>query len=329
MTDIGLGAIGSTWPMSRLGPSRMSIRRAAPATVSAIAMLAMVAVCAGLEPGVLSVDGLTLVLTSTVPLVIAAEAQMVMMAAGDLDLGIGAFVGLVTAIAATTLATSPLTGVALLAALLVGYGLLGAFVHLRRVPSILATLGASFVWLGLGLTILAVPGGSTPAWLGQVATWNPGFIPAPLVWIVAVSVLVYAVTQRSGLGMRLRALGSNATALERAGLRPLATRVTVYVIVGVLGVLAGLMLAGQIGTGDPNAATDYTLTTVAAVIIGGGAFVGGNGVPFGVAIGAMTLGLIGVVLSLLGVASTWQPAVQGLILFVVLAGRVVALKVLR
>lgn len=319
MTDLALGTLNS----------KVRMRRAAPAAVSTLAATVMIFICIQLQSDVLSVTGLTLVLSSIVPLVIAAEAQMVIMTAGDLDLSIGSFVGLVTAIAGTSLATSPLLGLLLLCALVVGYGVLGAFIHLRRVPSLLATLGASFVWLGLGLFILPTPGGSVPPWLAQVAAWDPGFIPAPIILIIAVAALVYVVTQRSELGMRIRALGSNPTAMERAGVRPLTTRVITYMVAGVLGVLAGLMLAAQIGGGDVNSATDYTLVTVAAVILGGGAFTGGNAVPFGVAIGAVTFGLIGVVLSLLEVSSIWQPAVQGLIVFAVLAGRVVATKVLR
>lgn len=329
MADLGLATLRTAWSGSRWTPSKVGMRRAAPVTVSSLAAIVMLIICVQLQPSVLTVRGLTLVLSSSVPLVIAAEAQMLVMSAGDLDLGIGSFVGLVTAIAATSLAASPATGLLLLCALIAGYGALGAFIHLRRVPSILATLGASFIWLGLGLMILPVPGGTAPDWATAIAAWDPGFIPAPIVVIVAVAALMYVVTERSWLGMRIRALGSNPLAVERAGMRPLTSRVLTYSIAGVLGIVAGLMLAGQTGGGDANVATDYMLVTIAAVIIGGGSFTGGNAVPFGVAIGAVTLGLIGVVLNFLGVASTWQPAVQGLLLFAVLAGRMVAAKVLR
>ncbi|MEU0154515.1 ABC transporter permease [Micromonospora fulviviridis] len=310
-------------------PSRALLRRTGPAMVSAVAMVAMVAVCASLQSDVLTVPGLALILSATVPLVIAAQAQMVLMAVGDIDLGIGNFVGLVTVITATKLVSSPGTGTLLLLGLVGAYAVLGALIHLRRVPSLIATLGASFVWLGLGLFVLPTPGGSTPQWLATFGAWQPGGFPAPLLPILVVAALVWLLSARSSLGVRVRALGSNPVALQRAGLRPLAARVIAYAVAGALGVLSGLVLASQTAGGDVSSATSYTLITVAAVILGGGSFAGGTAVPWGVAIGGITLGLVSVVLSLLDVPSNMQSAVQGVIVLAVLAGRVVVGKVLR
>ncbi|WP_066947118.1 ABC transporter permease [Microtetraspora fusca] len=310
-------------------PSRARMRRTAPAVVSAVALAVMITVCASLQSDVLSVGGLTLVLSATVPLVIAAQAQMALMSVGDIDLGIGNFVGLVTVVSATTLVTSPLLGALTLIGLVAAYAVLGALIHLRRVPSLIATLGASFVWLGLGLFILPTPGGSTPEWLASLGSWQPAGFPAPLLPILVVALVVYLLTSRSALGVRMRGLGSNPVALQRAGLRPLTSRVIAYTVAGALGVLSGLMLASQTGGGDVSSASSYTLMTVAAVILGGGSFFGGSAVPWGVAIGGVTLGLVSVVLSLLDVQSNMQSAVQGVIVLAVLAGRVVVGKVLR
>lgn len=310
-------------------PSRALLRRTGPAMVSTVAMVAMIAVCASLQSDVLTVPGLTLVLSAAVPLVIAAQAQMVLMAVGDIDLGIGNFVGLVTVITATKLVSSPGTGALMLLGLVAAYAVLGALIHLRRVPSLIATLGASFVWLGLGMFVLPTPGGGTPQWLATFGSWQPGGFPAPLLPILVVAAVVWLLSARSSVGVRVRALGSNPVALRRAGLRPLAARIVAYAVAGALGVLSGLVLASQTGGGDVSSATSYTLITVAAVILGGGSFAGGTAVPWGVAIGGITLGLVSVVLSLLDVPSNMQSAVQGAIVLAVLAGRVVVGKVLR
>jgi ribose transport system permease protein len=310
-------------------PSRVQLRRSAPAVVSAVALAGMLAICASLQEGIFSVPGLALILSSAVPLVIAATAQMVIMSVGDIDLGIGAFVGLVTVVAATHLSASTGRGLLVLAGLVAAYAVLGALIHLRRVPSLIATLGASFIWLGLGLFMLPTPGGTTPGWLAEVGLWQPAGFPAPLVPILVVAAIAYLLAQRSSIGVRLRALGSNPVALERAGVRPLSTRVTAYTIAGVLGVMAGLALSSQTGGGDVSSANSYTLITVAAVILGGGTFHGGTAVPWGAAVGGVTLGLVGVVLSLMNVSSNMQPAVQGGIVLAVLAGRAVTERVLR
>ncbi|MGA5758654.1 ABC transporter permease [Nonomuraea bangladeshensis] len=310
-------------------PGRSRMRHAAPAAVSTLALIAMIGLCSSLQPGVLSVQGLTLVLSATVPLVIAAQAQMTLMAVGDIDLGIGAFVGLVTVVTATKLSSSPLVGGLVLLGLVAAYALLGLLIHLRRVPSLIATLGASFVWLGLGLFLLPTPGGSTPEWLAAFGAWQPAGFPAPLLPILLVTALVYLLASRGSAGVRMRALGSNPVALGRAGLRPLTSRVIAYATAGALGVVSGLALASQTGGGDVSSASSYTLMTVAAVILGGGSFAGGVAVPWGAAVGGVTLGLVSVVLSLLDVRSDLQSAVQGGIVLAVLAGRVLVGKVLR
>ena len=78
---------------------------------------------------------------------------------------------------------------------------------------------------------------------------------------------------------------------------------------------------------DASAAQSYTLLSVTAVIIGGSEFVGGVVEPVGVVAGAVTLSLVGVLLSLLGVDPNFTAAVEGLILILVLAGRSLARKV--
>ena len=85
----------------------------------------------------------------------------------------------------------------------------------------------------------------------------------------------------------------------------------------------------EIGGGDVNAVPGYTLTTIAAVILGGGMFTGGRAVAWGTLFGAITLGLLTVLLTLLNLSSNLQPAVQGFIVIAVLAGRLVVERVAR
>jgi ribose transport system permease protein len=292
-------------------------------------MLVILIACGILQPAVWSTTGLTLVFSAIVPLVIATQAQMLIMAVGDIDLGIGAFVGLVTTVASTFLSSSPLLGLLVLAGLVVGYCLLAALVQLRGVPSLISSLGASFIWLGLGLFILPTPGGTAPGWLTSYAYGRVGFLPSPLIPIVLAAALVWFVAQRTTLGLDLRALGSNTVALQRSGATPLAVRVRAYGLAAVLGILAGLALTGEIGGGDVTASSNYTLVTIAAVILGGGSFFGGQAVAWGATVGAVTLGLTGVILSLLNMSSNMQPAIQGVIVIAALAGRLIIRKVLR
>lgn len=334
MTTLSPSAPGSRAPRpprltGRLVGDREEVKRKAPAGVTFVALVAIIVVCGILQPVVFSATGLNLVLSSIVPLVVAALAQMVMMSIGDIDLGIGAFIGAVTTVAATFLSSSPVLGILVMLALIAGYGVLGVMVHVRKVPSLIATLGASFIWYGIGLFVLPTPGGVAPKWLLDVAAWTPTTFPAPIIPIIVITGLVWLLMRRSTLGADIRALGSNPLALQRSGVSPLRTRVIAYLLVGLLGVVSGLLLSSQIGGGDATSANSYTLVSVAAVILGGGAFTGGRAVAWGCMFGALTLGLVSVLLSLLDLSSNIQPAIQGGIVIAALAGRLAVEKVLK
>lgn len=305
-------------------------RRILPGMLTLAAMIVILLICGFIQPRIWSQTGLTLIMSPIVALAIASMAQMVMMSIGDIDLSIGFFVGMITAIVATLLQQSPLIGVLALAAAVLGYALLAALVELRSVPSLIATLGASFIWLGLGLFALPLPGGQPPDWLVRYTIWKPPLaIPLPVFTMVAATAITWFITQRTGIGVRFRSLGSNPVALIRSGASPLRVRMTAYATVGILGVLAGITLSAEIGGGDVNAVPGYTLTTIAAVILGGGMFTGGRAVAWGTLFGAVTLGLLTVLLTLLNLSSNIQPAVQGIIVIAVLAGRLVVERVTR
>ena len=315
--------------LTRRQRMRASVLSGSPAVLALVALVAIFVITATLQPGILSVPGLTLMLMSSVPLVLAAQAQMVIMSVGDIDLSVGYLVGLVTVIAATLFIDAPLMALGSIVGIVAVYALIAAVVQKRGVPSIIVTLGLSFVWLGIGLQIRPTPGGATPDWLSAISMWRPTGFPAPVIFIVAATLIGWYVTRRARMGVRMRALGSQAATLEKAGVSLVGTRITAYIIAAVLMILAGLMLASQTWSGDINAASEYTLMTIAAVILGGGTFSGGRAMPVGTTLGAVTLGLITVLLSLINLPSSLQSAAQGLIVIAVLAGRIIIERFVR
>lgn len=308
---------------------RASAVNGSPALLALVALAAIFIVTAALQPGILTVPGLTLMLMSSVPLVLATQAQMLIMSVGDIDLSIGALVGLITVIAATLFIDAPLAAVGLIAAIMIAYAVIAFVVQRRGVPSIIITLGMSFVWLGIGLQIRPTPGGATPQWLSVISQWRPTWFPAPIIFIALATLLGWYISRRARVGMQMRALGSQPAALEKAGASLTGIRIAAYVCASVFIILAGLMLASQTWSGDINSATDYTLMTIAAVILGGGSFAGGRALPIGATLGAVTLGLITVLLSLVNLPSSLQSAAQGLIVIAVLAGRVITERFVR
>lgn len=275
-----------------------------------------------LQPRTMSYFGLNLLLNLAIPIALATIAQMFILCVNELDLSIGAFVSLVACITATWLHDTPLLGVAALIGLIALYAALGALIHLRNLPSIVVTLGMSFVWLGLAVLVLPTPGGKAPEYIRSLMTLKPPVIPFPIIASVVIALVVHVALMRSAWGTVLRGAGGNPRSLERAGWSLLKIKMTMFALAGFFGVLSGMALVGLTTSADANIALRYTLLSIAGVILGGGEFVGGRVSPIGAVIGAMTLALAGSFLSFLRLNPDWQIGAQGAILIIVLALRV-------
>lgn len=293
----------------------------APATLPLIGLIAMLAAIGIGRPAAISYFGLSLILAYALPLMFVAMAQLCIMAIGDIDLGIGQFTSLVMCLSAAFLTASPALGIIAILLAIAAYAGLGALIHLRNMPSIVATLGAAFVWYGVALTLFPTPGGGAPPWLIAFARWKPPFVPLPILVAVLLALAAHILLMRSSYGVVLRGFGGNPVAVARAGWRPLAVRVSAYSLAGSLAAVGGLLLSGLSTTGDANVGGTYTLQSIAAVIIGGGQFSGGIVSPIGAVAGAMIILLTGSMLSFADISPNWQLSVQGAILIVVLSLR--------
>ena len=114
----------------------------------------VVAAIAWLNPRAISYFGFTLMLNLAIPIALATMAQMFVIAGNDLDLSIGTFVGFVCCVSATWLRDAPWLGALTLIGCVALYAALGALIYLRNLPSIVVTLGMSFVWQGLAILLL-------------------------------------------------------------------------------------------------------------------------------------------------------------------------------
>jgi len=273
------------------------------------------------QPLAMSYFGLNLLLNLAIPVAFATMAQVVILAVGDLDLSTGTFVSLVATIGATLLPTQPLLGVAALVALIGVYALAGALVEWRKLPSIVVTLGLSFVWLGCAVLLLPVPGGKAPQWLVAAMNVKTPLAPLPIWVALATALMGHWVITRSSFGTRIRGLGGHAAALARAGQSLVLLRAQAYALAGFFGVIAGLLLVGQATSADANIASRYTLVSIAAAILGGCEFSGGRVSPAGAVAGALTMTLAASFLTFLNVPPDFQIGVQGAILVLVLGLR--------
>lgn len=243
---------------------------------------------------------LRVVASQTVLVGICAIGMTFIMIGGGIDLSVGSVAALAGVCCALVLQQkySPLT--ASIAAIAVGglCGLINALLitGLRIIPFV-ATLGMLSIARGTAraladnsvvrldhrpdLLVDAVQPLGSSTWL------------APSVWIMfAVAILAAVVLNLTTFGRRTIAVGSNETAARFSGLRVEGQKIAVYVLGGLMTGLAGVFLFARTTEGDPTAAVGLELQVIAAVVIGGGSLMGGQGSILGTLIGAFMLTLL-------------------------------------
>jgi ribose transport system ATP-binding protein len=284
----------------------------------------VLAVMIAANPGVASVFGVDLLLLPALSLVLVTEAQMFVVGGGEIDLGVGAFAGLVSVLGATLLYDRPAVGLLAIAAALSAYALIGAIIHSRKIPAIVVTLGASLIWAGIGYSIQPTPGGASPDWLSALTSWSiSAYVPTSIVLIGAVAA-IGALLDWAPLGVVLRGFGANPAAMIASGWPPIRYGIVRYLVAGLFSAGAGLSLTSINASSDINSGNSYTLLSVAAVVMGGCALTGGVVALIGAVVGAVTLALIGALLGALGVSSDFNAAAQGAVLIGLLGVRYLA-----
>ena len=270
---------------------------------------------------------------SAAALVLAAVAQAIVVISGGIDLSIGAMIAFTNVVAAAAmLKADDQTGVAiaigvLLLGLLIG-AVNGALIVVTRVADIIVTLAMSFVWAGCALLVLSVPGGQADTWLTSLASGSvlTEWLPKPAVLVLLVIAIIWIPLRRSRLGLSLYAIGSNQLAAFRSGVSVGRTKIISYALAGLFSALAGLAVTANTGIGTPLPG-GYTLTSVAAVVLGGVSLAGGRGGVVGPIIAVMILSLIRTDMTFLNLNSNLATVTQGVILIVVVMfGSLAALR---
>lgn len=208
-------------------------------------------------------------------------------------------------------------------------GLLGLITGLAitstNVNSFIGTLAASFTYRGLGLILAS--GGLVAVTDATAAATLLGIVDGKYlglkgaVWIaVAFSVIVGIVLAKTVFGRQVYAVGGNQQAAFFSGIRTNRVLVACYVVSGIGAGLAGVIYVGRYGTGATNAYSDtFTFTAIAATVVGGVSIFGGSGAIWRGQLGILTFALIGNGLNLLGVDTTYQLTILGLLIFFAVA----------
>ncbi len=140
----------------------------------------------------------------------------------------------------------------------------------------------------------------------DVIQTSVGGIPIAFVVAVVLGIGLELALRYTRWGLSLRAVGSNEQSAARIGVRTDLVVVGAFIACSLLTVLGGVMVMAQLGIGDPNQGVTYTLTSIAAVVLGGTSLFGGRGAFIGVLFGAVLIQVINSTTTFLGLSGAWQ-----------------------
>jgi ribose transport system permease protein len=226
-----------------------------------------------------------------------------------IDLSVGSVIALAGVVAASLVVkghilVGALGGIAVGAAC----GLFnGALIGYLRIPPVIATYGMLFIARGLALSYT---GGfaiySFDMRFRWIATGLVLGIPVPILIAVAMAAALTFVSRRTILGKHIYAVGSNRVAARYTGVNIPFTLLVVYLLSGALSGFAALIYIARLNAAEPIIGELFALDAIAATVIGGTSFSGGEGGPRGTVIGALIIAVIRNGLNLLKVSSQWQ-----------------------
>lgn len=297
----------------------------APLFGSSAAIIIAIIVFSILSPRFLTLGNFSLILQQSVVIGILAVAQTLIILTAGIDLSIGAIAVLGTVVLAQASgAVGPAVGLLITLVVCVALGSAnGALVTVLRLPPFIVTLG-SFTAIVAGTRLFA---GSqtfpvsdplltllgTSFQIGAFTT-TYGVVAMLLVYLV----VGYALTQ-TAWGKHVYAVGGNPVAAKLSGVKADRTIFSVYVVAGVIAMIAAWAALGRIPNADPNAYQNANLETITAVVIGGTSLFGGRGWVTGTLIGTLIVGVLRNGLTLAGVDNLYQNIATGVLVIAAVA----------
>lgn len=285
-----------------------------------VAVLALVlALFTVLNPAFLSPGSLAAVVQALAFVGIVAVGQTLLIIAGEFDLSVGSTAALASMSAALLMTRGNVDPVlSMLVGLAVGglVGLANAVLVLRAaIPSFIATIGMLFVARGVTVYISnAKPVNPLPAVVGQLGALHVAGISLSIVTLLLLVVIGSVLVQRTAFGRLICATGGNAEAARIAGVKTMRIKATLFVTVGVLAGLSGILSIIHFGSASHTTGTGWELAAIAAVVVGGTSLFGGTGTVLGTLIGLAILQAITNGLVAANIDPWWQTVTIGLIM---------------
>ena len=224
---------------------------------------------------------------------------------GGIDLSVGSIVGLAGAIAAGILVSTENVFLAILAALGIGIvcgAINGFFVAQCEIPPFIATLG--MMTLLRGCVLVYTKGAPIAIKVDAYKFIGKGTIlgvPVPILLLVILYLIAHYIFNQTGFGRSIYALGGNKEAARLSGIRVKYSEWIVYIFNGLMSGIAAIVLTARLGSAQSTSGEGIEMDAIAAVILGGTSLSGGTGFVLPTVIGAMIMGIIDNILTLMNV----------------------------
>ncbi len=275
-----------------------------------------------LSPNFFTARNFTNVLLQVAVIIIIASAANLLMVTANLDLSVGsilAFSGIMHAYMSkhgVPIGWSIIITCAL--GMLLG-SVNGLTVGVLKINPVIATLGMQYSARGLAFLVARWDGGA------NITTGLPmefvnfgrqlilGKIPLAIVLMILVVAVFTFIEKKTVLGRFSYAIGGNRNAAELSGIHVVGIVSTLYILVGLLAAICGVLQASRVGLAAPNVGRDLEFDVIIAIVLGGTSMLGGEGSTFGMILGALIVGFAGNGLNLLGVPFFYQTLAKGLL----------------
>lgn len=285
--------------------------------------LLMACIIGGIQPIFFTPDNMFNVLRQVCASTILAMGFTFVLGLGEIDLSIGAILGLNGVIMAKLMveANWPM-GMAMLVALIGGiaFGCINSFIISKLdIPPFIVTLATQSLFRGMVYIITSmIPVSSLPKEFVNIGQGYIGFIPIPVLIMIVVIVVSYVIANYSVFGRHVIAMGGNPSATRACGINIQKVRTGVYIYTSVCATIAAVVTTARAASAQIAAGKDMEMDVIAAVVIGGTAMSGGNMNIVGTVFGCIIVGMITNGMNLMGVNSNYQVVAKGALILMAL-----------
>ncbi len=222
-------------------------------------------------------------------------------------------------LAAMGIVGAPAYIIAILVALLLGAilgALNGALIAYGKLPPFIATLGTMKIFRSVTQQMTQVFNPSVPDGFKAIATTRiGGQVILPILYWIAIVVLMHIIFKKTAFGRQTIAIGSNERAAKLSGINVSLVKLKIYSLGGVMCAIGAIIYIARIGSMDfANAGSGYEMDAIAAVVVGGTSMAGGKGSLVGAFVGMLIIGVMNNILNTVGVPTFLCEAVKGLII---------------